>query len=72
MTDSFKIVDGDTGNSVGFYYDHDRALAAFIGMIEKRPEDRECLVLVAMDKTGRPVQSWLAEDLSSAAAALRS
>jgi hypothetical protein len=67
----FKIVDGDSGNSVGFYHEEARAVAAFLGMIEKRPEDKDCLVLVGMDKTGRPVQSWLIEDLSSTAAASR-
>ena len=69
--DLFKIVDGDTGNSVGFYHDEARAVAAFLGMIEKRPEDRECLVLVGMDKTGRPVHSWLAEEIDTAAGASR-
>ncbi len=64
--DSFKIVDGDTGNSVGSYPDRGRAMAAFRQLLLQRPADPGCLVLVAMDTSGHPVESWLADDIAAA------
>ena len=62
--DLFKIVDGDTGNSVGFYDDRERAFAAFLALLEREPQERQILVLVGMDESGNTLQSWLAEDLA--------
>ncbi len=66
---TFKIVDGDTGNTVGFYEDREVATAAFRDLVSRSPAERQALVLIAMDKIGRPVRSWLAEEIDAIAPA---
>lgn len=65
---TFKIVDGNTGNPVGHYAAQSAAVGAFQALLTRYPADREHLVLVEVDKSGMPVESWLAENLDQLAA----
>jgi hypothetical protein len=58
----FKIVDSDTGNTVGFYRDEVEARARFQHMVTQGP-DGDVLVLVSMAEDGSPLEAQHAEDL---------
>jgi hypothetical protein len=59
----FKIVEDETGNTVGRYSTRAQAEAALRSLAESYPRLREHFVLVSMDKDGHPLKGQVFEDL---------
>jgi hypothetical protein len=58
---AYKVVDGDSGNTVAYTVGLTEAVACLRRMVTERPEDREALVLVGLGKDGLPRGSWLSD-----------
>jgi hypothetical protein len=58
---AYKVVDGESGNTVSFVTGLADSVAWLKRMVAERPEDREVLVLVGVAKDGSPRGSWLSD-----------
>jgi len=58
---SFKLVDGESANTVAHVGSLKEAVVSLQRMVRDRPEDAEVLMLVALGKDGLPRESWRAD-----------
>jgi hypothetical protein len=60
---AFKVVDGDSGNTVAYMEDRLEANACLRRMVFERPDDLEVLVSIGLGKGGLPCRAWLRDSL---------